>query len=108
MLEGKQLRGIQINFEAVIDMAEITPEELETSLDEVMERLEVLGAPDPAVSASLATGRIEIELSFPGDNAKEILPRAAGMIFEALNGAGFELPDDAFEAFRAQRELLHA
>lgn len=97
-----------MEFEAQLDMTGLTPDDLESSLDQVMETLESLGAPDPAVSASLTTGRIEIELTFPSDNAREVVPRAAQLIFEALSSAGFEIPDDAFETFRAQRELVNA
>lgn len=104
----KEVRAVQVDFEAQLDMDNLTSDELEASLDEVMQRLEDLGAPDPAVSASLATGRIEIELTFPGDNVQEVVPRAVALIFGVLEAAGFELPDDGFEAFRARRELVHA
>ncbi|HUP70608.1 MAG TPA: hypothetical protein VM142_12460 [Acidimicrobiales bacterium] len=72
-------------------------EEIENHLDLVMDELGKLGA-DPDMVATLAEGRVEIEVAAVGDDALEAMAQGLATIRTALHAAGAGTPNWPREA----------
>jgi hypothetical protein len=70
-----------------------TPEEVEASLDRVMEELLRLGAEDPAIGGAMATGEVEISLTVDAPSPEDAVPLAMTTIRTAIHAAEGHTPN---------------
>lgn len=95
-------RGVDVRYQVVFegqatptpeDGPILSPEGLEADLDRIMEELLKLEAEDATVSATLATGQVEIAVAVEADSFETALEKGNGLIRSAIHAAGGFTPD---------------
>ena len=69
------------------------PEQIEASLDRVMEELLRLNVEDPAIGGSMETGEVEISLAIDAPSLEEAAPLAMSTIRTAVHAAEVATPN---------------
>jgi hypothetical protein len=69
------------------------PEDIEASLDRVMEELLRLGAEDSAIGGAMQTGEVDISLTVDAPSPEDAVPIAMATIRTAIHAAEGHTPD---------------
>ncbi|MEX0826161.1 MAG: hypothetical protein WD184_05365 [Acidimicrobiia bacterium] len=78
-------------------------DELESHLDDVMERLLEIGVLDPSIGGSLASGQVEVSVDVEAKNIRRTLRAAFDIVLRAITAAGGTVIDSLGEPIQSHR-----